>query len=100
MSYNCKTGNSKTFGPPLACVTHTGYTPLSSEAALTITVKNRNTPVFARQFYSVQVPENVELDSAVLDVEAESMTGKKIIYSISAGNIYGEFDIVFDLGQY
>ena len=46
------------------------------------------------------VPLTVELDSAVLDVEAESMTGKKIIYSISAGNIYGEFDIVFDLGQY
>ena len=45
------------------------------------------------------IPENVEVGSAVLDIQAESMTGKKIIYSISAGNIYGEFDIVFDLGQ-
>ena len=74
--------------------------PLSSTVEVPITVKNRHTPIFAEQFYAIEIPEDIELGSVILDVEADSPTGKKIIYSISGGNVYGEFDIHFSLGEF
>ena len=76
-----------------------GYIPLCSEAQVTVSVKNRNTPIFAQQFHAVRVREDVEVGASVLVIEADSPTGKKIIYSISDGNVFNEFDVIFDLGE-
>ena len=73
---------------------------LSSTVEVPITVKNRHTPIFAEQFYAIEIPEDIELGSVILDVEADSPTGKKLIYSISGGNVYGEFDLHFTLGEF
>ena len=76
-----------------------GYSSLWSEAQVMVSIKNRNTPIFAQHFHSVRVREDVEVGAVVLTVEAQSPTQKKIIYSISGGSVFNEFDIVFDLGE-
>ena len=73
---------------------------MSSTVEVPITIKNRNTPVFKSNYYEVEVDEDVDMFTSILSVEASSPTGRKLIYSISAGNVYGEFDVDFSTGEW
>lgn len=64
-----------------------------------IKIMNKATPIFDRQFYSVSIPENTPMHSAILSIEAVSPTSQKLIYSITKGDMYGEFAIDFNTGM-
>ena len=73
--------------------------PKSAQVQLPIKVMNKATPIFDEPYYKVTVPEKIPLHGAVTTIEARSPTGGKLIYSISAGDIYGEFAVDFNTGK-
>lgn len=57
-------------------------------------------PVFDKQFYSMSVPENVELQSPLgVPLQASSPLGRKLIYTIVEGNDLEEFALDFNTGM-
>lgn len=65
-----------------------------------VTIMDRATPMFDQPFYSVSVPENVQLYSTLITIFASSPTGGKLVYSIIKGDDYGEFGVDFNTGRY
>lgn len=75
-------------------------TPCSTEVSVTVKVVDRSMPVFDKQFYTVSTPENVQIHSPLaVNIKAESPLGRKLIYSIVAGNQYEEFAVDFSTGN-
>ena len=72
---------------------------MSSEVKVPIVIMNKATPVFSEPYQTVSIPENVPMHTAILSIEATSPTGKKLIYSITKGDIYGEFAVDFNTGM-
>ncbi|XP_063955288.1 protocadherin Fat 1-like isoform X2 [Lytechinus pictus] len=58
-----------------------------------ITVRNKAMPVFEEQYYRSTIPEDLELHSAVLQIQAISPHGRDLIYSIGEGDEFNQFDI-------
>lgn len=57
-------------------------------------------PVFAKQFYTDNIPENIELHSPLsVAIQAESPLGRKLIYSIVHGNEMEKFAVDFNTGN-
>lgn len=57
-------------------------------------------PVFDKQFYSMSVPENIELQSPLgVPMQASSPLGRKLIYTIVEGNEFEEFQLDFNTGM-
>jgi len=57
-------------------------------------------PVFDQQFYTVVVPENIQMNSPLaLSISARSTLGRKLIYSIVKGNDFEEFAVDFNTGK-
>ena len=77
-----------------------GDIPQSTRVHVPIKIMNEATPVFEQQFYTVSISENTPLHSAIITIEASSPTGAKLIYSITNGDIYGEFSVDFSTGMY
>ena len=77
-----------------------GMPPLRSEVPVPIKIMNKATPVFDEPFYEVSIPENVPMHTAILTVEAVSPTNQKLIYSISNGDVYSEFAVHFNTGEF
>lgn len=75
-----------------------GEPALSAEAEVPITVVNKATPVFERPFYSIEVPENIQLHTPVLHVQANDSEGPRIVYTISEGDPFKQFSIDFNTG--
>lgn len=74
--------------------------PLSTEVTVNVKVIDKSMPVFDKQFYSVSVPENIEIHSHLsVSIKAESSLTRKLIYSISNGNIMEQFAIDFNTGK-
>ena len=78
---------------------YVGMEPKSTQVQLPIKVMNKATPIFDEPYYRVSIPENLPLHGAVTAVQARSPTGGKLIYSISSGDIYGEFAVDFNTGN-
>lgn len=76
-----------------------GDVPQSTRVNVPIKIMNEATPVFEHQFYTVSISENTPLHSAIITIEASSPTGAKLIYSITNGDIYGEFSVDFSTGE-
>ncbi|XP_076002461.1 protocadherin Fat 3-like isoform X2 [Genypterus blacodes] len=75
-----------------------GSPSLSSTVEFPITVVNKAMPVFGRSFYSVSANEDVAVHTPILSVDATSLEGQRIIYTIADGDPYLQFDIGFDTG--
>ncbi|XP_074651233.1 protocadherin Fat 1-like [Tubulanus polymorphus] len=73
-----------------------GFPRRQSKATVPLRVINRGTPLFDEQFYTATLRENSPLHSAIIQIEAKSPNNKKLIYSISKGDIYNEFNVDFD----
>lgn len=58
-----------------------------------ITVRNKAMPVFEEQYYRATIPEDLELHSAVVQIQAISPNGRDLIYSIGEGDEFNQFDI-------
>lgn len=57
-------------------------------------------PVFTKQFYSDDIPENIQLHSPLsVAIQAESPLGRKLIYSIVSGNEMEKFALDFNTGK-
>uniref|UniRef100_A0A672YLJ1 Protocadherin Fat 1-like n=1 Tax=Sphaeramia orbicularis TaxID=375764 RepID=A0A672YLJ1_9TELE len=75
-----------------------GEPPLSSEVEVPITVVNKAMPVFEKPFYSIEIPENIQLHTPVLHVQANDSEGPRIVYTISEGDPFKQFSIDFNTG--
>ncbi|XP_044311184.1 protocadherin Fat 1 isoform X1 [Varanus komodoensis] len=75
-----------------------GEPSLSAEVTVPITVVNKAMPVFEKAFYSAEIPENIQIHSPVVHVQANSPEGLKVFYSITDGDPYNQFTINFNTG--
>uniref|UniRef100_A0A3Q1EEG5 FAT atypical cadherin 3b n=1 Tax=Acanthochromis polyacanthus TaxID=80966 RepID=A0A3Q1EEG5_9TELE len=75
-----------------------GYPTLSSEVELPVTVVNKAMPVFDKPFYGVTVREDVAVSTSVLCINASTPEGQSIIFTITDGDPFLQFDIGFDTG--
>ncbi|XP_061626492.1 protocadherin Fat 1a isoform X2 [Phyllopteryx taeniolatus] len=75
-----------------------GDPALSAEAEVPITVVNQAVPIFEKPFYNIEIPENVQVHSPVLHVQASDSEGPRIVYTISEGDPFNQFSIDFNTG--
>uniref|UniRef100_A0A8C6IZL5 Uncharacterized protein n=1 Tax=Melopsittacus undulatus TaxID=13146 RepID=A0A8C6IZL5_MELUD len=75
-----------------------GDPPFSAEVTVPITVMSKAMPVFEKPFYSAEIPENIQLHSPVVHVQANSPEGFKVFYSITGGDPFNQFTINFNTG--
>uniref|UniRef100_A0A4W3J9S8 FAT atypical cadherin 1b n=1 Tax=Callorhinchus milii TaxID=7868 RepID=A0A4W3J9S8_CALMI len=75
-----------------------GKVPLSAEVEVPITVINKAMPIFEKPFYSIEIPENIQLHTPVVHVQANSPEGLRVIYSIMDGDPFSQFTINFNTG--
>lgn len=78
--------------------TDSGSPRLSTEVELPVTVINKAMPVFDKPFYGVTVREDVAVSMSVLCINASSPEGQDIIFTITDGDPFLQFDIGFDTG--
>ncbi|XP_075466227.1 protocadherin Fat 1 isoform X4 [Ascaphus truei] len=75
-----------------------GNPTYSAEAIVPITVMNKAMPVFEKPFYSAEIAENAQLHSPVVHVQANSPEGLRVIYSVTDGDPFNQFNINFNTG--
>uniref|UniRef100_A0A3B1ITV3 FAT atypical cadherin 1a n=1 Tax=Astyanax mexicanus TaxID=7994 RepID=A0A3B1ITV3_ASTMX len=75
-----------------------GEPPLSATVEVPITVVNKAIPVFEKPFYSLEIPENIQLHTPIVHVQASDSEGSRIVYTISEGDPYSQFSINFNTG--
>ncbi|XP_061100562.1 protocadherin Fat 1a isoform X2 [Conger conger] len=75
-----------------------GEPALSAEVEVPITVVNKAVPVFERPFYSIEIPESIQLLTPVVHVQANNSEGPRIVYTISEGDPLSQFTINFNTG--
>lgn len=75
-----------------------GEPALSAEVEVPITVVNKAMPVFEKPFYNIEIPENIQLHTPVLHVQASDSEGPRIVYTISEGDPFKQFSIDFNTG--
>ncbi|XP_072352995.1 protocadherin Fat 1a isoform X3 [Scyliorhinus torazame] len=75
-----------------------GEVSLSAEVEVPITVINQAMPVFEKPFYSIEIPEDIQLHTPVVYVQANSPEGPRVIYSITDGDPFNQFTINFNTG--
>lgn len=75
-----------------------GEPALSAEVEVPVRVVNKAMPVFEKPFYSIEIPENIQLHSPVLHVQANDSEGPRIVYTISEGDPFKQFSIDFNTG--
>ncbi|XP_006741893.1 protocadherin Fat 1 [Leptonychotes weddellii] len=75
-----------------------GNPAFSAEVIVPITVMNKAMPVFEKPFYSAEVPENIQMHSPVVHIQANSPEGLKVFYSITDGDPFSQFTINFNTG--
>ncbi|XP_060102406.1 protocadherin Fat 1 isoform X1 [Heteronotia binoei] len=75
-----------------------GEPSFSAEVTFPITVVNKAMPVFEKPFYSAEIPENIQIHSPVVHVQANSPEGLKVFYSITDGDPFNQFTINFNTG--
>ncbi|KAJ8262336.1 hypothetical protein GJAV_G00165290 [Gymnothorax javanicus] len=75
-----------------------GEPPLSSTAEVRIAVVDKAVPVFEQPFYNIEIPENIQLHSPVVHVQASASEGPSVGYSIFEGDQFSHFSINFNTG--
>lgn len=75
-----------------------GEPALSAEVEVPVTVVNKAMPVFEKAFYTIEIPENIQLHTPVLHVQANDSEGPRIVYTISEGDPLKQFSIDFNTG--
>uniref|UniRef100_A0A8C5P6Y2 FAT atypical cadherin 1 n=1 Tax=Leptobrachium leishanense TaxID=445787 RepID=A0A8C5P6Y2_9ANUR len=75
-----------------------GSPSFSAETLVPITVMNKAMPVFEKPFYSAMIAENAQIHSPVVHVQANSPEGLRIVYSITDGDPFSQFNINFNTG--
>ncbi|KAK3597674.1 hypothetical protein CHS0354_040047 [Potamilus streckersoni] len=68
------------------------------QTTVVVKIINKYYPLFERQVYKAEIPENAPAGAIVVDVEAISSTNQKLIYSIVHGDPYRDFWMDFSIG--
>ncbi|TRY88066.1 hypothetical protein DNTS_000045, partial [Danionella cerebrum] len=71
---------------------------LSSSIEVPIMVVNKAIPMFEKAFYSLEIPENIQLLTAIVHIQANDSEGPRIVYTITEGNPLSQFSINFNSG--
>ncbi|KAJ8015146.1 hypothetical protein DPEC_G00023120 [Dallia pectoralis] len=77
----------------IVMATDRGDPPLSSTVVVEVRVLSKAVPVFEKSFYSIVIPENVPLDTSVVQIQANASEGLRTVYSISEGDPFDQFFI-------
>lgn len=64
-----------------------------------VAVIDKSYPVFEQQVYHSSIPEYYEIGSSVASLSADSPTGQKLIYTITNGDMFGDFSVDFNIGK-
>ncbi|XP_047672539.1 protocadherin Fat 1a isoform X2 [Tachysurus fulvidraco] len=75
-----------------------GEPPLSTTIEVPITVVDKAIPVFEKPFYSLEIPENVQLHVPIIHIQASHSEGPRVVYTITEGDPYNQFYINFNTG--
>ncbi|XP_065110593.1 protocadherin Fat 1a isoform X2 [Paramisgurnus dabryanus] len=75
-----------------------GEPALSSTVNVPIMVVNKAMPVFEKAFYSLEIPENIQLLTPIAHIQANDSEGPKIVYTITEGDPLNQFSINFNTG--
>lgn len=75
-----------------------GEPSLSATVEVPISVVNKAIPLFEKPFYSLEIPENIQLLTPVVHVQANESEGPRIVYTISEGDPLSQFTINFNTG--
>uniref|UniRef100_A0AAY3ZWT0 FAT atypical cadherin 1 n=1 Tax=Denticeps clupeoides TaxID=299321 RepID=A0AAY3ZWT0_9TELE len=75
-----------------------GMPALSASVEVPINVVNKATPVFEKPFYSLEIPENIQLHTPIVHVQASESEGPRIVYTISEGDPLSQFSVSFNTG--
>ncbi|XP_029421607.1 protocadherin Fat 3 isoform X4 [Nannospalax galili] len=75
-----------------------GSPPLSTSVELPLTIVNKAMPVFDKPFYTASIKEDVPMDTPILSINATSPEGQGIIYLITDGDPFKQFNVDFDTG--
>ncbi|KAJ8383115.1 hypothetical protein SKAU_G00038930 [Synaphobranchus kaupii] len=75
-----------------------GEPPLSSTVEVRIAVVDKAVPVFEKPFYRIEIPENVQLHTPVVHVQANGSEGPRVGYSITEGDPFSQFSMDFNTG--
>lgn len=75
-----------------------GVPSLSATVEMPITVVDKAIPVFEKPFYSLEIPENVQLHIPIIHVQASNSEGPRVVYTITEGDPYNQFYINFNTG--
>ncbi|KAL4641472.1 protocadherin Fat 1-like [Arapaima gigas] len=75
-----------------------GEPVLSSIAEVQISVVKKAVPVFEKSFYVVEIPENKQLHTSIVRIQASSFEGPQVVYTITKGDPSCHFSIGFHTG--
>ncbi|XP_056592721.1 protocadherin Fat 1a isoform X2 [Triplophysa dalaica] len=75
-----------------------GEPALSSTVDVPILVVNKAIPVFEKAFYSLEIPENIQLLTPIVHIQANDSEGPRIVYTITEGDPLNQFSINFNTG--
>ncbi|XP_057188833.1 protocadherin Fat 1a isoform X3 [Triplophysa rosa] len=75
-----------------------GDPALSSRVDVPILVVNKAIPVFEKAFYSLEIPENIQLLTPIVHIQANDSEGPRIVYTITEGDPLNQFSINFNTG--
>lgn len=82
----------------MVVATDGGEPSLSATVEVPITVVDKAIPVFEKPFYSLEIPENVQLHIPIIHVQASNSEGPRVVYTITEGDPYNQFYINFNTG--
>ncbi|XP_076869832.1 protocadherin Fat 1a isoform X3 [Brachyhypopomus gauderio] len=75
-----------------------GEPPLSATVEVPVTIVTKSIPVFEKPFYSLEMPENIQLNTPIVHVQVNDSEGPRVVYTISEGDPYSQFSIGFSTG--
>ncbi|XP_072296133.1 protocadherin Fat 2 [Eucyclogobius newberryi] len=75
-----------------------GKPSYSSTSQLTVQIRNRTNPIFQTLLYPLKVPENIQLFTTILHIQARNPEGYRLIYNLQEENASKHFHIDFKTG--
>ncbi|XP_052280093.1 protocadherin Fat 1-like isoform X4 [Dreissena polymorpha] len=75
-----------------------GLPARTAETSVQVSIISDIFPVFEHTVYRASIPEYFPIGSSVASLSANSPSGQKLIYTISDGDTYGDFNVDYNIG--
>ena len=73
---------------------------LSNQVEVKVLVTSDTAPIFANNIYTASIREDAPLHSTVFVLQADSMLGHKVVYTLYGGDPINQFYVAFDAGMF